>query len=79
MIQGWDKYILEIYPELEPEEAVRTAEKYEQYLRLILRIHERILAENAQPVRVVSRDGPLTNNSNRPSLQEDAKVIPSKS
>lgn len=69
MIEGWDKYILDLYPNLRHEEAVRTAEKYEEYLRLVLRIHERILAENPQPVRVVHQDGPLTNNSNQPSLQ----------
>lgn len=69
MIEGWDKYILDLYPNLTPEEAARIAEKYEEYLRLVLRIHERILAENPQSVRVVRRDGPLTNNSNKPSLQ----------
>lgn len=68
MIEGWDDRILSLYPDIGRVEATRTAEKLEAYLRLVLRIHERLSLEREGGVRVVHADGPLTNNSNLSSL-----------
>jgi len=63
---------LRLYPDLSEDEAARTVERFEAYVRLVLCMHERISTERLQPVRTVLQDGPLTENSNRSSLPKGA-------
>ena len=79
MIEGWDEKLMNLYPDLDRAEAKRSAEKLEDYLRLLLRIHERLSLENHEAVRVVRRDGPLTDNSNRLDLHIEPGNAPSQS